>query len=129
MGISNSYERDTATTSDAALKQGVWQKFLFFLKHSIKNVKRHPCHFCLSSCSVLICVLSTLVINTVVSQGPIIFVSLAQIDSGEMDVSYSAETRYENDNLNLITPYRTFMNYTQVKELYAEEYNLSPRFT
>ena len=39
-------------------------------------------------CSVFIVVISMLVVNTVVAKGPIIFVSLAQVDTGEMDVWY-----------------------------------------
>ena len=36
--------------------------------------------------------ISTLVVNTVVSQGPIVFVSLAESKSGEFDVYYQADT-------------------------------------
>ena len=57
---------------------GCWQSFRFFMKHSFKDIGRHKCHFCLSFCSVLIVVLSTLVVNTVIAKGPIIFLSLAQ---------------------------------------------------
>ena len=72
------------------LEQGCWQKFLFFIKHSYRDIKRHKCHFCLAFCSVFIVVISMLVVNTVVAKGPIIFVSLAQVETGEMDVWYSA---------------------------------------
>ena len=47
------------------------------MKHSCRDVKRRKCHFCLGLCSVLIVVLSTLVVNTIVSKGPIIFMKLA----------------------------------------------------
>ena len=56
---------------------GCCQTFRFFLKHSFRDVARRKCHFCLGLCSVLIVVLSTLVVNTVVSKGPIIFMKLA----------------------------------------------------
>ena len=61
---------------------------MFFLKYSWRDTCRHPCHFCLAFCSVFIVVLSTLVVQTVVAKGPIIFVSLAQTDTGQMDVWY-----------------------------------------
>ena len=73
---------------DELNRQGCLQKSLFFVKHSYRDVKRHPCHFCLAFCSVFIVVLSTLVVNTVITQGPIIFVALAEADVGEFDVYY-----------------------------------------
>lgn len=54
-----------------------WQTFLFFVKHSYRDVSRRKCHFFLALCSVLIVVLSTLVVNTVIAKGPIIFMKLA----------------------------------------------------
>ena len=53
------------------------ETFIFFLKHSERDIKRHKCHFFLALCSVLVVVLSTLVVNTVISKGPIIFMTLA----------------------------------------------------
>ena len=73
------------------IRQGCWEKFKFFVKHSYRDVGRHPCHFCLAFCSVFIVVLSTLVVTTIIAQGPIIFVSLAQVESGEMDFWYTAQ--------------------------------------
>ena len=67
---------------------GCWQTLLFFIKHSYRDVIRRKCHFCLALCSVLIVVLSTLVVNTVISKGPIIFMKLAQAESGEIDAMY-----------------------------------------
>ena len=118
--------------SEADLQQGCWQKFLFFTKHSFRDVSRHPCHFCLAFCSVFIVVLSTLVVNTVVDQGPIIFVNLAQGDSGEMDVWYSGLTfnggwEYEDGEMNLVNSRDHLLNYTQVTNLYDNKYNLAPR--
>jgi len=63
----------------------------------VRDVKRHSFHFCLALCSVFIVVLSTLVVNTVVAKGPIIFVSLAQAGTGEIDVWYTAETHCIDD--------------------------------
>ena len=56
---------------------GCWQTFQFFVKHSYRDVGRRKCHFCLALCSVFIAVLSTLVVNTVISKGPVIFMKLA----------------------------------------------------
>ena len=57
-------------------RQGCLQEFLFFIKHSIRDILRRKCHFCLAFCSVFVVVLSTLVVNTVIEKGPIIFLSL-----------------------------------------------------
>ena len=67
------------------------QALRFFLKHSCRDIKRHKCHFCLAFCSVFIVVLSTLVVNTVTSKGPIIFMKLAEQDSGEIDCVFLTE--------------------------------------
>ena len=56
---------------------GCMQMFRFFLKHSFRDVGRRKCHFTLAFCSVFVVVLSTLVVNTVISKGPIIFLKLA----------------------------------------------------
>ena len=118
------------------MQQGCWEKFLFFLKHSYRDLWRHKCNSCLALCSVFIVVLSTLVVNTVVDQGPIIFVNLAQQESGEMDVWFTGSIRCYGsaicpqemntypvaNNMN-----SGYMNYTQLVELYGYKYNLAPR--
>ena len=70
--------------------------------------------------------------NTVVDQGPIIFVNLAQGDSGEMDVWYSGLMyndgwEYEDGEMNLVNSRDNLLNYTQVTNLYDNKYNLAPR--
>ena len=118
---------------ETALKQGCWQKFIFFLRHSWRDVTRHKCHFCLAFCSVFIVVLTTLIVTTVVVQGPLIFVNLVQVDTGEIDAWYSAQnccsgetTSCPQEMNNFIDQARGF-NYTQIKALYSNEFNLSPR--
>ena len=58
---------------------------LFFVKHSVRDITRRKCHFCLAFCSVFVVVVSTLVVNTVIAKGPIIFLSLNQADTGAFD--------------------------------------------
>ena len=57
----------------------------FFMKHSYRDMKRRKCHFCLALCSVFIVVIFSLVINTIVARGPIIFLRLAEANQGEID--------------------------------------------
>lgn len=54
----------------------------FFLKHSYRDVNRKMFHFCLSFCSVFVVVWASLIINTLVQRGPIIFLKLAEADNG-----------------------------------------------
>ena len=50
----------------------------FFCRHAYRDTRRRKCHFCLALCSVFIVVLFSLVINTIVARGPIIFLKLAE---------------------------------------------------
>lgn len=59
------------------MQQGCREKTIFFLKHSYRDVKRHPCHFCIAFSSVFIVVLAALVVQTIIDQGTIIFLSIA----------------------------------------------------
>ena len=65
------------------------QKFFsslkFFFKHSYRDIKRRKCHFCLALCSVFIVVIFSLVINTIVARGPIIFLKMSEANEGEID--------------------------------------------
>ena len=70
------------------------------MKHSYRDVSRHKCHFCLALMSVFVVTLSSLVVNTVVSKGPIIFLTLAQGKVGEYDGYFTYVRWSDNDNLN-----------------------------
>jgi hypothetical protein len=49
-----------------------------FCAYSYRDIGRNKCTFCLSLLSVLFVVWATLVINTMVDKGPIIFLKLAE---------------------------------------------------
>lgn len=76
-----------------------FESFKFFLKHAYRDTKRRKCHFCLALCSVFIVVLFSLVINTIVARGPIIFLKMAEANQGEIDgyVTPSSLTTSTND--------------------------------
>ena len=59
-------EEPSPETDNDELRQGLRQKFIFFLKHSYRDVFRHPCHFCLAFSAVFITALSALVVQTVI---------------------------------------------------------------
>ena len=107
------------------------------MRSSWRDVQRHKCHFCLAFCSVFIVVLSTLIVTSVVAQGPLIFVNLTQVDTGEMDVFYVAQNMCIIDTdsvsecpfqMNEVVDQARGFNFTQIETLYGQdEYNLAPR--
>ena len=106
---------------------GCCQMFRFFLKHAWRDVTRRTGHFCLAFCSVFVVVLSTLVVNTIISKGPIIFLKLAQEDAGEFDGVFSPGGGYD-PAMNSFSDMSRMLNYTHVEELYKDEFNLAPRW-
>ena len=70
-------ENDTTFVTEEEIRDLTCkQKMRFFIKQSIKDIKRNKCQFCLSFCSVCVVVLSILVVVSITSLGPIIFFSL-----------------------------------------------------
>lgn len=57
----------------------------FFAKHSYRDVARKKFHFSLSFCAVFTVVLCTLIVNTLVDIGPVIFLKLAEGEYGQYD--------------------------------------------
>ncbi len=50
----------------------------FYARSSFTDVKRNKCHYSLAFCAVYTVVLSTLVVNTIIDKGPVLFMSLAE---------------------------------------------------
>ena len=82
---------------------GCWQMFLFFMRHSFKYIGRRKCNFGLAFCSIFTVVISTLVINTVISLGPIVFLQMAENKVGQYDAIFYPKDKSEK-----------FFNYTKV---------------
>ena len=61
------------------------EAFKFSVTHSLKDIFRHKFTYCLAFTSVFIVVLSSLVINTIIQKGPLVFLSLAEQAKGEID--------------------------------------------
>ena len=106
----------------------------FFCNHNCKDMKRSKCNFCLAFCSVFIVVLSTLIINTIIGFGPIIFLRLGEQKVGQYDAiflplgtEYSDYNTYDNSN----TTNTTFLNFTSVSlhnnATQNPTFNLAPR--
>ncbi len=101
------------------------------MKQSCKDTMRHKCQFCLSFCSVFIVVLSVLVVNSVITKGPVIFMKLSENIVGEFDGVFQS---FENIHLTQAWLPRLrddgyYINYTQVSMLPDfSKHNLAPRY-
>jgi hypothetical protein len=58
--------------------KGFCSMLAFLCKISFRDISRNKCHFCLAFTAVLIVVLSTLIVKTITSKGPIVFLKLAE---------------------------------------------------
>ena len=94
------------------------------MKHSWTDIGRHKCQFCLAFCSVFVVVLSVIVVNSVCAKGPLIFLRLAEASSGAYDGVFS---HVGNHMHYLDTNTNELKNYTKFRELYNDEWNISPR--
>lgn len=98
-----------------------WPSTKFFATYQWRDLKRRKFHFCLAFCSVFFIVLATLVVTTIVSKGPYIFLELAQDSHGEIDAFISPRDS------------STFINFTSTKSMLEDlrgqgaSYDLSPR--
>jgi len=76
---------------------------------------------------VFVVVWISLVINTVIEKGPIIFLWLAEGNSGEID---GVITSYEDDPTSIDDPSNeplNFLNYTNIRKLDVDsKFNLAP---
>lgn len=57
----------------------------YFFKHAYNDIFRRKFHFVLAFCSVFLVVVSTLVVNQIISKGSIIFLKLGESAHGEID--------------------------------------------
>ena len=76
-------------------------------------------------------VLATLVVNTIIGKGPIVFMKLAQEDSGEIDGIFIAGNGTYSPDSNSYWNDGSALNYTLATQLLQEneiEHHLSPRY-
>ena len=92
----------------------------YFLKHAYKDIFRRKFHFTLAFCSVFLVVVSTLVINQIISKGSIIFLKIGESSHGEIDafITPAADLVKETiDKVEYDVP--TLLNYTAVNDYYS----------
>lgn len=99
----------------------------FAWKNACIDIKWRKCNFCLGFMSVFIVVWISLVINTVIEKGPIIFLKLAEGNSGEIDGIITSFQDSPTDIDDDATEPKNFLNYTRIQELNTEgEFLLAP---
>lgn len=74
---------------DISSARGCGTRTCMFTRYALNDVSRNKCHFCLAFCSVMIVVLSTLVINTIIDKGPLAFLGIGEMETGQIDAIFS----------------------------------------
>ena len=117
-----------SSIDDEKLHNSCCGKAGVYLAQAVKDVVRNKCNFCLGFCSITIVVLSVLACNLMINQGPLIFLTMAQQDTGQVDAIFSPAQLYKNSvDISSYQEGGYFINSTQIDELYGDQYNLAPR--
>lgn len=72
----------------------------FFLKHTARVVISRKLSFCIGSCSAFIVVVAVALSFTVLNQMPVVFLTLAENDNGEIDMMLTGNWAMGHDSLN-----------------------------
>jgi len=85
-----------------------------FLRYAWQDIGRNKLHFSLAFGSVFISVLSILLVSTIVTMGPLIFLGLGQKQNGEIDAIFSAPKPgvFTNPDYAYFTTWGDFLNFT-----------------
>ena len=104
-------------------KQKCWPTTLFFATYQWRDLRRHKCHFTLAFCSTFFIVLSTLgiialfvhyvfllVVTSIISKGPVMFLKLCQDSYGEIDAFLTPA-----GSTSLHPNIQTYLNFTSIE--------------
>ena len=80
-----SVSEDQFMLNEGMESQNLSQVSMFFVKHAYNDIFRRKFHFVLAFCSVFLVVVSTLVVNQIISKGSIIFLKKGESTHGEID--------------------------------------------
>lgn len=108
----------------------LWNSFLVEL--ASKNVKRHKLHFYISCGSVFLVALCTLIVRTLIGNGPMIFLKLAEAKKGQYDfMVFPISTKYEiTQTMSEFVNTGNFLDYKRIKDIKdsnGKHLNVSPR--
>ena len=95
----------------------------------MRDITRNKCHFMLAFCAVTVVILTSLVIQTLIDKGPIVFLKVAELQVGNYDgqvvINDKVKSNYNSDSYYLYS--KRSLNYTQIMNVTENDYNLSPR--
>ena len=103
----------------------------FFSRHALRDIRRRKCHFCLAFCSVFAAVLATLTANTLMAQGPMIFLETDKMWMGDYDAIFTpipTSSWYFDNWFNFDGEPDLAFNYTKVIDEFGDRFNLAPRY-
>ncbi len=95
-------------------------KFLF--TYSVQETSRRMCYYCLSFVCCFLVAFTTLIVNSLLSQSPVIYLVLAQNDLGEIDMKLDPvmmQTKVQN-TLEDEQFFYSFLNYTKYSQILNE---------
>ncbi len=99
--------------------QNLKQVVEFFIKHAYKDIFRRKFHYILAFCSVFLVVVSTLVINQIISKGSIIFLKIGESSHGEIDAFITPVADVIKETLDKVEyDIPALLNYTAVNDYY-----------
>jgi len=94
----------------------------FFMSFAVTEAKRRKFHFILAFCSVFLVVVSTLVINQIISKGSIIFLKISESTHGEIDafVTPSADIVGRTSD-GIEYEMGSLLNFTAIQDKYSKD--------
>ena len=95
----------------------IFKMFSFFLKRSIKELKHRLCYYIISLCSCFLAIYVALIANSIISQAPIIFLKIAEITQGEVDIVFNPNTYAKMDKINNDRKFTRYFNMSTIDNL------------
>ena len=97
------------------------QVMSYFWAQAYKDIFRRKFHFVLAFCSVFLVVVSTLVINQIISKGSIIFLKIGESSHGEIDAFITPAADMVKTTLDKVEyDMPALLNYTAVNNFYTQ---------
>jgi len=92
----------------------------YFWTQAYNDIFRRKFHFVLAFCSVFLVVVSTLVINQIISKGSIIFLKIGESSHGEIDAFITPTADMVKETLEKVEyDMPALLNYTAVNDYYT----------
>ena len=107
------------------------EELRLFTRHSIRDIKRRKCHFCLAFGSIFVAVFVTLVANTLMALGPVFFLYFVEERVGQYDAilvpAPLTALWFAHDDNRGFWDRDESLNYTKIIQEFGDTYNVAPR--